>query len=850
MTCPSEDRPTFTDEKGNVWGVNGSPHITTADSKLGGACASFGIPGLGDWLGIAYSAGLNLGSVFTIDLFARTSASAQCFITMNQQHAVHAGYFLGVDATGRYYAGVGQNTWPAEPAYLYAPLDAGVSSRYDMNPAHLVRECITNPDWGMGYGEADMDDVAFTAAADTLFDEGFGLSLLWDRQEPIEDFIADVVRTIDAVLYVDIATGLWVLKLVRDDYDVGGLPQLTASNVERIEDFARTTFAELVNQVTVRYWDAEADQDNAVTVTDDALVQMQGQIIGQTVDYPGITTQANATRAARRDLQALSKPLASCVLYCQRSAGDLREGDAFTLTWPDYGLDTGVIMRVVQIGYGDAKDGRVRIRATEDAFSTPVFATDTTSGSDWTSPVSAPSAATRRLVVEAPYYRLIKQLGQVEADNRITLNPDLGYLMATADSPTPDALNAIIATDSGAGYAEYDSADFCPTARLAAALAQEAGPSTVAIDTGVNLDEVTVGSVAQIDDELVRVDALSDTSLTLGRGVLDTVPAAHADNAMVFFWSGYSGSDQVEYVASESVDVKLLTATGTGTLAQAAAPADTVTMTARANSPYPPGNFKINATAYPELVSGDLVLTWAHRDRTLQSDQLIDTTESDIGPEDGVTYTLRFYGEDDTLGHTETGLTGTTFTYGNSAEQADFVIPDTDEYDIYWDYVELCLNMNGSDGSTTFTDSSDAARTVTAYGNAQIDSAQSKFGGASGLLDGTGDYLTVPDAVELRHTNSPFTFDCWVYVPTAHKSPYAFIATTRTSSGTPRHYQWYLNDGKPAFNQWTSGGSQYMGIYGTTAIPLDQWVHLEVCKDDRPTRHAHERGHLHPGNHR
>lgn len=37
-------------------------------------------------------------------------------------------------------------------------------------------------------------------------------------------------------------------------------------------------------------------------------------------------------------------------------------------------------------------------------------------------------------------------------------------------------------------------------------------------------------------------------------------------------------------------------------------------------------------------------------------------------------------------------------------------------------------------------------KTVTAYGNAQIDTAQYKVGSASGLFDGNGDYLTVPDS--------------------------------------------------------------------------------------------------------
>src|SRR5690606_29161869 len=37
----------------------------------------------------------------------------------------------------------------------------------DMNPAHIVRECLTDTNWGMGYASGDMGDSFYTAA-DTL----------------------------------------------------------------------------------------------------------------------------------------------------------------------------------------------------------------------------------------------------------------------------------------------------------------------------------------------------------------------------------------------------------------------------------------------------------------------------------------------------------------------------------------------------------------------------------------------------------------------------------------------------------------------------------------------------------
>lgn len=75
--------------------------------------------------------------------------------------------------------------------------------------------------------------------------------------------------------------------------------------------------------------------------------------------------------------------------------------------------------------------------------------------------------------------------------------------------------------------------------------------------------------------------------------------------------------------------------------------------------------------------------------------------------------------------------------------------------------VALLLRGNGADSSTTFTDSSPSARAINPAGNAQIDTAQSKFGGASMLFDGAGDYLTIGDDPALELGSGNFTIDLW-----------------------------------------------------------------------------------------
>ena len=63
--------------------------------------------------------------------------------------------------------------------------------------------------------------------------------------------------------------------------------------------------------------------------------------------------------------------------------------------------------------------------------------------------------------------------------------------------------------------------------------------------------------------------------------------------------------------------------------------------------------------------------------------------------------------------------------------------------DVSYSDVSLLLNMEGSNGSTTFADGSSSGHSVTANGNASISTSEFKFGGSSAYFDGSGDVLSL-----------------------------------------------------------------------------------------------------------
>jgi hypothetical protein len=525
----------------------------------------------------------------------------------------------------------------------------------DMNPAHIIRECLTDNTWGMGYADSDVDDVSFLAAATALKAEGMGISILWEREQPIEDFIGVILSHIDAVLYVSRETGKFVLELIR-----AKVPTITLdeTNVSSVSNASRPTVSELTNSVSVVYWNPASDEDASVTLHNEALRQIQGVEISTTLQYPGFSSRDTASKVAARDLKALSTPLLSCSVTASRAAAPLNVGDVFYLDWPDLNINT-TAMRVNEIDYGDGINNAVNITAIQDVFSTPLSSTVATNPEVWIDPTAAdPLDAVARVVTETPYYLLVQEIGERDANDILTDDADAGFLLASGGRQGNE-LNASVYVDTGSGYIDSASMDFHPYALVTADVGIT--DTVINIDTGKDIDLVTVGGLAQIGNELVRVDSINldgggaVESVTVGRGVLDTVPQPHTiaspSDTYIKFIDGFAVSDNEQYTAAEVIDVKIRTAEGSSLLALADATEETVTMDSRAIRPYPPGDLQIDSVSYPELGaspanvwSADHVITWAHRDRLQQTDgNLYDYTDTDIGPEAGTTYRIDVY---------------------------------------------------------------------------------------------------------------------------------------------------------------------------------------------------------------
>jgi hypothetical protein len=196
-------------------------------------------------------------------------------------------------------------------------------------------------------------------------------------------------------------------------------------------------------------------------------------------------------------------------------------------------------------------------------------------------------------------------------------------------------------------------------------------------------DAIHVGMAAMVSDEIMRVDAINGSTITVRRGCADTVPAAQpVDSVVWLFDASTTGSDRVERSAGEVVAVKTSPFTiGGGGMLPARIPPDDVTFNWRVFRPYPPAhvmvdNQRFNVPAVLDDTNDGMHITWFHRDRVLQADQLVGHDDASIGPEPGVTYTFRMYHPiTHAVARIEEGIIGNEFTYRRAQALYDMGMP-------------------------------------------------------------------------------------------------------------------------------------------------------------------------------
>lgn len=137
-------------------------------------------------------------------------------------------------------------------------------------------------------------------------------------------------------------------------------------------------------------------------------------------------------------------------------------------------------------------------------------------------------------------------------------------------------------------------------------------------------------------------------------------------------------------------------------------------------------------------------------------------------------------------------------------------------------FTKLMLHCDGVDTSTTFTDDSDSGHTVTAYGDAQVDTSYKQFGTGSLLLDGTGDYIRATNSSDFAFGTGDFTIEMWIRPTQVTSSMVLYDARDVLEA---KGVVFYIDNGKLVVYDPDSGVHT-----STTTLSTNTWQHVCIVR--------------------
>ncbi len=501
--------------------------------------------------------------------------------------------------------------------------NGSVNGGNDMNPMNVLFELLTDTEWGLRQS-GKIDTATLVTVANTLASEGNGMSIIFDSGLEALGFLDEIERQVDGFVFQDPETGLWTIKLARDDYVVASIPTLDETNLVSIADYSQGTWEATVNQVRASFANRANDYaDDFGAAFDGANAQIQGGGSVVTVrnvpvefNYPGIKDGALASSIASRDLRALSTPLAKANFVTTRDLYFLKPGDVFKWNDTARGI-TDLVMRIQRIDYGALADGDITVDAVQDVFRSQVGSFGTPPATGWVPPSDTLVAfpADQQFAIEAPR-------GLRFRDPLLVGLPNDSMLWCGGRRQVVEVEFRITERNSSGspsgGFTDRGAVQgFLKIGQLASALASGTGigttsfivastPDVQADIEGAFVDDPDVVekgtdllNMILIDDEFMLPDAAAvsgpNVSLTgVHRGVLDSAQQPHLIGADVFIVISGSGLADSVISPTFNVDVRLLPRSLSDTLPSASANQIALAMARRLQKPYCPSQVSLN----------------------------------------------------------------------------------------------------------------------------------------------------------------------------------------------------------------------------------------------------------------
>ncbi|MCI6989391.1 MAG: phage tail protein [Campylobacter sp.] len=233
----------------------------------------------------------------------------------------------------------------------------------DINPAHALWYILTSK---IKLSEEFLDSSSFLNVAKALKNEGFGVSFVMSRSNEAKEWIKEILRTIDGVLYINKSNSKLSLKILRDDYNPDTLFKINESNSTNVK-FTRKSWDDTYSKCIIKYTDNTQNIESSVSAINTATKNTIGYEKTYECEFMAISNARNAKIVLNRTMRKMSYPFASVKMQVSAELfKDLSVGDVVIFS-NDKLKVKDMKLRILNLG-GEKDEPYIDVEAVEDVF--------------------------------------------------------------------------------------------------------------------------------------------------------------------------------------------------------------------------------------------------------------------------------------------------------------------------------------------------------------------------------------------------------------------------------------------------------------------------------------------------
>jgi hypothetical protein len=510
------------------------------------------------------------------------------------------------------------------------------------NPAEILYEILIDTEkFGLAVDPLDINTDNFIEVAETLFNEDLGMDIIFNSETTADEIKKDIEKHINASIYVDLYTGKWTIKLIREDYIKSELPFFNESNIISYSNYSKQQISNLTNEVKVIYKDRfDGFSKKTATAKNNSIAKLKNSFDSVSINYLAFSNSSTAQRVAQRDLNSLSNSKITLKLKVNRDAFGLNIGDAINVSMNNINVDQ-IVFRIREIDLGKYDDNKIGLDLIQDVFLYGNAIQDIPAETLWNR-IEAVDYEYDFLHMNSPNFLSNQSFFDYRKDSILSVVSSYNSLSTSFKTKTsrififgsPSPYELIDESEATTPFSELQiSAKHYDSELIIKDSITNKNTQLNELEYYDDIDRIKGENLAYIEngvdgqfgefisfsratfDEIEGCWVLED----VWRGLLDTVPIEHNTNKKIWFLSyGFTDTTpqiniltvrtfdfflQGSYLTNEDFEIDFFEYSPKNS-------------DARCRLPLAVANLKINSQYYPDDIGqNDLVLSWLHRDK-------------------------------------------------------------------------------------------------------------------------------------------------------------------------------------------------------------------------------------------